>query len=508
MSAGTSSRGGRHRAGRAAAHALRLACLVLASLVAGCAGFRSERHMAPLFSELSTAGGGTEIEALGGSIRVRRAKPQGSITQWAVRPLVMRDEKPDGDFVMRYLTPFGRAERKGPDFGWYLLPVTLYSRHERVDAPSEFTLITLPGIYWSRTADGRILRAWFPFGGVFERFLSFDRFEFVLFPLYARSERSGRTTTHVLWPFFSRTTGAGGLSWRLWPLIGHDSYEGRYARWFALWPVFQWDRERLWAAPEDQERRWFVFPFYGEAHRRNFESHTLLWPFFGWASNPDNGFWAWDGPWPLVRFERDPEHDVERSRLWPLWSYYHGDGLDSTWVLWPVINLRHEEYEHAIKDAFFVLPFWQAWQRRDDDTGASSWQRLWPLYQLDRPAPEQARISFPALNPLWRTEEIEEMYAWIWELFARETDHEKLSERSWLGLWRREKDADEDRRSLAFLWARRDWRDSADRRVRDHSLFFGLLRWRTREDGMLRGLPPALPGPGWPLERSPRGKAP
>ncbi len=482
--------------------------LCAASLAGGCAGFGSERHIAPLFSELSTAGGGVEQEALGGAIRVRRDKPDGLITQWAVRPIVIRDQKPGEDFVMRYLTPFGRAERAGPEFGWYLLPITYYGRHEHPDKPSEFTLITLPGIYWSRTEDGRILRAWFPFGGVFERFLSFDRLEFVLFPLWVRSERAGRNTTHLLWPFFSRTTGSGGPSWRIWPLIGNDIYEGRHEAWFFLWPLFQWKNDRLWAEPAEQEHRWLLFPLYGEAHQGSYSSHTVLWPFFGWASDPDTGMWSLDIPWPLFRFHDDPPNDTSRWRMWPLYSTYHGDGLDSTWVLWPIVNLRHEEYEHSTKDAFHVLPFWQSWISHDDDAGMKSWCRLWPLYQIDQPEEQHTRVAFPALNPLWRTPEIEDMYAWIWELYSHEGDKDLRRERSWLGLYRREKDADEDRRSLAFLWARRDWHDSADRRVSDYSLLLGLIRWRTREDGMLRGLPPAVPGPGWPLERSQRKKAP
>ena len=482
--------------------------LTASLFVSACAGFRSERHIAPLYSELSTAGGGTEVEALGGAVRVRRDRPDGLVTQWAVRPLVIRDQRQGEDFVMRFLTPFGRAERAGPEYGWYLLPVTLYNRHEHENAPSEYTLITLPGIYWSRTADGRTLRAWFPFGGVFERFLSYDRLEFVLFPLWVRSQRAGRVTSHYLWPIFSRTSGAGGPSWRVWPLIGNDIYEGRHEQWFLFWPFFQWEHNRLWATPEDQEWYWMVLPLYGEARHGTYESHSVLWPFFGWSRNPQTGFWAWDGPWPLVRFMRDPEHDVSRSRLWPLYSTYHGDGLDSTWYLWPIINVRHEEYETATKDAFHVLPFWQSWKRLDDEAGRSSWSRLWPLFVVDQPEPERTRVAFPSLNPLWRTQEIEDMYAWMWELYTHEKDHGMVHERSWLGLYRREKDSDEDRRSFSLLWAQRDWRDAQNRKVSDHSVLLGLIRWRTREDGMLRGLPPALPGPGWPLERSPRKKAP
>ena len=187
------------------------------------------------------------------------------------------------------------------------------------------------------------------------------------------------------------------------------------------------------------------------------------------------------------------------------WSFVE---RDSTSVLFPIITLRHEEYEHSTKDSFFVLPFWQAWQRHDAEEGETSWRRLWPLYQVDEPVEGHRRVAFPSLNPLWRTEEIEDMYAWLWELFARETQPGIVRERSWLGLYRHEKDADEDRMSFAFLWGKRDWHDAQDRKVTDHSLLLGLIRWRTREDGMFQGLPPAMPGPGWPLERTPRKKAP
>jgi hypothetical protein len=38
--------------------------------------------------------------------------------------------------------------------------------------------------------------------------------------------------------------------------------------------------------------------------------------------------------------------------------------------------------------------------------------------------------------------------------------------------------------------------------VRETSLLFGLLRWRSRGSDSLEWMLPALPGPGWPLERS------
>jgi hypothetical protein len=78
-----------------------------------------------------------------------------------------------------------------------------------------------------------------------------------------------------------------------------------------------------------------------------------------------------------------------------------------------------------------------------------------------------------------------------------------VKERTWLGLWRREKDADEDRSSLVGVWAGRRYRENGGA-VHETSILFGLIRWRTREDGGFELLWPSLPGPGWPLQRTPR----
>lgn len=488
--------------GRGARDAWRAApALVLLLVTASCATFGTERHLAPIFTELSTAGGGVEIEALGGAVRVRRTTPGGFFEQWALRPFVIHDREPNGHTLTRFLTPLGHARDQDSEYTWQLLPVTRYDRTTHPDGDTEWTLITLPGIYWARTRDGRTLRAWFPFGGVFENFLSFDRLEFVLFPLFARSERAGRITYHFLFPIFAYTYGNGGPSGRFWPFYGRSKFEGSYDRGFVLWPIFHWQHNNLSLPPEKQEHKWMVFPLVGGSRRGTYRATTLLWPFFGYARDPATSFWSWDGPWPLVRFLRSPEEGVSRSRVWPFYSHYQGDGLESTWYLWPIFNERHEEYEKASKNSVYVLPFWQSWKRVDADAGRSSFEKLWPLFQTDRSAPQSRSFAFPALNPLWRTPEIDDMYAWIYELYTRKRDHDHVSERSWLGLWRRETDAAEDRASFVGLWARRRYRAEHEN-VTEVSTLFGLLRWRIRASRSVEWLSPALPGPGWPLARA------
>ena len=78
--------------------------------------------------------------------------------------------------------------------------------------------------------------------------------------------------------------------------------------------------------------------------------------------------------------------------------------------------------------------------------------------------------------------------------------HANVKERSWGGLWRREADENEDRSSLAGLWANRAyWEDGAARgRLLDAVRPDPIPQLRSRAGGSWL---PAFPGPGWPIHR-------
>jgi hypothetical protein len=195
-----------------------LLALVAGVAGTGCAGFRDARHLAPIYSEVSTAGGGREIDALGGAVIVRRSDVDGPVDYWGFRPLVTWRRQKPGHTLTWFLAPFGSSRRSPERFTWQLLPIARYDKRRTDAGGFEWTFLALPGIYWSRFEDGRTVRAWFPFGGRVERFLSFDRLDFVLWPLFTRSERQGRINWHFLWPFFGYSQGTGAGSWRFWPL--------------------------------------------------------------------------------------------------------------------------------------------------------------------------------------------------------------------------------------------------------------------------------------------------
>ncbi len=496
---------------------LALSCSALLS--SGCAGPSAEQHLAPLYTHISLASGGVEHEGLAGATIARRTSVDGPLTQWGLRPLFnhypegnyLDEHHPDGERRSRtqFLYPFGRVMRGGGEFSWWLIPITDYRRENSAEG-RKWSLLTVPGIYLGRFPDGRRSHAWFPFVGHIEELFTWDQMDFVLWPLWMRSERQGRTTYHALWPFFSWTVAPDGGGWRAWPLVGHSWVDDRYDRWWGLWPIINYNKENLKASPRYHQTQWTIFPFIGHTKQGTLRSTSVLWPFFGYAHDSATGFWAWDGPWPLVRIMRPGDQtlvplpsnasEASRTRFWPFWSNYQGDGLDSTWYAWPLINKREETYMLGHREALLILPFWQSFERQDKDGKQVVYEKLWPLYQYER-EDQTHRYLFPQLNPLIRWPDLDENYSWMYELYKAEIGPEVAHERGFLGLWRRERDLDEERTYVSGLWSRRVY-SRGEESISEQSLLFGLLRWRSSSSDGLSWLPPAVPGPGWPIRRS------
>ncbi len=484
--------------GRSRAVLLTLCCCTSS----GCATFAQDVHLAPLFSNLSMAGGGRELEAVAGAVRVRHASPEAPWRDWALRPLVMEARDERGDSLMHFLVPLGTHQVRGNEVTTQFLPLFRYQEDLDQHGHLQWKLLALPGILWSQDDSGRVVRALFPIGGRIERSFTFDRIDFVLWPLYIKTQREGRTTTHVLYPIFAWSTKEGlPPSWRFWPLYGVSRTENVERR-FWLWPLLHTQKNRLRWEPQAQEERFMLFPLFGHSRKGSLTSNTVLWPFFGWSSDPSTGFWSWDGPWPLVRVQRPGSSgEAERTRFWPFYSNFKGDDLDSTWYLWPFVNSRTSLHVNVVRTGENVVPIWQRWTEVDSQgSEVADWTKLWPLYQ-EHSDPSGARLALPALNPLWYTPVFDDGYAWIYELYSRDWKPGLSRERSWGGLWKREVDAFERRSYLTGLWARRRFREDGEG-VSETSLLFGLLRWRSRAGHFDGFLAPAPPGPGFPMGRS------
>ncbi len=471
--------------------------------------------LAPLHSRLSKAGGGTGSESLFGMVTSDRSDPGGPIDAWAVRPFTGWTREPDGEpgpppganarWRSEILYPLGRSTSGVRTSSSWFLPLYFWRSRETAKAGRRSTLLTLPGLWWARDEAGGGSFAWFPFFGHVEDFLTYEEIRFFLFPLYSTAKRDGKKSTHFLFPVLGWTRGGGEKSTRLWPFWVHSEIEGFHDRTSVLWPFVHWQTNSIHRGEASTEHKWMVWPLYGRTRRGSYRSHTLLWPFFGWASDPRAEFWALDAPWPLVRLQSGGKwpRAANRTRVWPFYSHFETKELEWwTWA-WPFVHRRREVRQDSRRDSFHVFPFWQSVRTRDsDDREISSWWKLWPLAQRRRTGPSE-RLSVLAPFPFHWDPTFDHYWSWPLELWTVEREKEERirRERSWGGLWLRERDAHEDRRYLSGLFSRRTYREEGAV-VRETSLLFGLIRWRSMEESGTALLAPSFPGPGWPAERS------
>lgn len=479
-----------------------LSCALSAFVATGCATFDEDRYIAPLYSEHSIAGGGRQIEALGGMVIQRRDELDGPVRFAGIRPLYIQ-EKPKGQpRVTEFLTPLGRAYESENEYTWAFAPIARFSRQRDPEGGTRWSFLSLPGLYFSGYPDGRKSRAWFPFAGRIHGFMTWDDMLFVLWPIFIRSTHGSYTNYHVLFPVISWTRGEGASGWRVWPIYGEKHLDQIADRWFFLWPFFQHQDNNLKSSEPNQQKHWMLWPLFGVTRQGTRTSYMFLWPFFGFAHDPRTGFWAYDGPWPIVRIQRTGEdRGIHRTRFWPLYSNYEYDkeGMHSRWFLWPFFNKREETYFGGKKQSKVIIPFYHNYEQDSEYGGRTRYRKVWPFFQSEENATGKA-WSTPVLNPLWRFPRIERQWDWIYQLYTKATDGELVRERSWLGLYRREKDLNEERRYLSVLWSNRRYVADGEP-VSETSLLFGFLRWRSRPSDSLELLMPAFPGPGWPIER-------
>ncbi len=487
--------------------------ICIAVSTSACVAANGDVSLAPLYTRASSAGGGTATEALFGAWTAGRSSPDGPIDAWALRPFFGWTREPEGAtgppplanarWRAEYLYPLGRVTAGERTSTSWLLPIYVWRARDTAHGGRRTILLALPGIWWAEDEEKLQSFAWFPFYGHIEDFGTYDEIRFVLFPVYASGERDGKYTKHVLFPIIGWGHGGGLSSFRVWPLWMHAEVEGFYDRSNILWPFVHWQTNDMHLGPGSTEKLWMVWPLVGRTRRGTYRSTTVLWPFFGWASDPRADFWAVDAPWPFVRIQSGGKNPLaeQRFRVWPFYSHFEEGGLETWSVLWPFVHVRKEEYSTSQRRSTFVFPFWQSWRRESTSGEESSWWKLWPLAQR-RDQSGRDRLSVLAPYPFHWDPIFDFYYAWPFELWVVESgaDHVRR-ERSFGGLWRRERDAHEDRRSLSGLFARRTYR-SDGRLVHETSLLFGLVRWRSMEGEGTALLAPALPGPGWPGERS------
>jgi len=210
------------------------------------------------------------------------------------------------------------------------------------------------------------------------------------FPFYLRSSSPKRSSTHVLWPFFSHIHDRekGYKEWNYpWPLFrkveGENRYSNKYLpfyadeksgdfrkRWF-LWPIYKIEEtsaadfsrrrdrvlfflfsnmdEKQPGEPWKNKKRIAFWPFFTYEQKqgtRDFFLFSLAEPFF-----PENEVIArnWGPLWRIYQHRYDENRDIEVSSF--LWNLYWKErrSQDLAWELFPLVRYRHEKGTKDLK---------------------------------------------------------------------------------------------------------------------------------------------------------------
>ena len=347
----------------------------------------------------------------------------------------------------QFLWPFGRTLATGGGYRTHrVFPFWWWRSQESAeDGEREIDWYAVFPLFWGGSrktpnTDGKSENyfGFFPFYADLPQFLTYDRFFAVLFPLYFRTEKQGRTSNQFLWPFAGWSTGPGGRGFvRLLPFLSYRWRPGFHWRLAVLYPFLTWATENL--DTDDPVHQFFFLPFWGrmrsESGRTN--AWTALWPLFAEHRIGDR-FYRRDIFWLLWRYiiDRSPNSQVEQTSFFPFYTRTTTDNQYSHSILWPFIWLRrYEDPEGTLRQHWFLPFYWQTHREYADGRGDSSLWHAWPLasYESEPRAPEPGRKTgatpfatsdFRLLDP-WplrrsSADGIREHYDWAWTLWRRQ----------------------------------------------------------------------------------------
>lgn len=368
-----------------------LAAVLAATLAAGCAGPRVGRTVdssLPGYTDDSVA---AVREA--GPFYERVETAEGGVRS-SYRPFLhTRIDTPDGGRAREFLWPIYADRLQNERFDWRFL--LTWGRDADVgDRNSPWYVWVMPLWFQGRGKTGEDYAALFPIGGTMRDFLTYDKFRFILWPIWSEAERNGIHSTYWFWPIFSRAEGKGHHNLRVFPFWGRARKDGEWNRRFILWPL--WNEAEYFRNGEPDGSGWVLVPVYGHTRRSTAEAWYVIPPFFGVSRG--RGRFEGDrqilAPWPFVRVS--DVRGTHKRHFYPFYATTWTTNSSTTHVLWPFWRHDHDESRSAIRDDWSLAPlFHRSVVRRpggDGEEAASdaaagapgepvrSYTRLWPLF--------------------------------------------------------------------------------------------------------------------------------
>lgn len=244
-------------------------------------------------------------------------------------------------------------------------------------------------LYFSHETDtpADTYHALLPIAGQIKYRLGFDRISWVLFPLFAQTQKKETLTTYTPWPIVRTVRGAAN-GFELWPLFGSTSGPGPARHLFALWPLI-WHNvvEPKPDAPEGTApgTESGFLPFYTRESAPGLISENYIWPFFGRTDRTlPTRYSEQRYFWPFLVQCRGDDHYV--NRWGPFFTHSNVKGEDSKWVLWPLWHQKRwqDGDTDQQKTQFFYFLYWSLYETSDSRPLAPpAYKRhLWPVVSI------------------------------------------------------------------------------------------------------------------------------
>ncbi|MCE9613747.1 MAG: hypothetical protein K8T26_05690 [Lentisphaerae bacterium] len=459
-----------------------LALPLLLVLVSGCASVPRtvDRPAAvPAWDAGFVASGDRTLHGEG---RVRAAGPlyesqasTNGMTFGAVRPFYSVVTDPARERTNRdLLWPVGHIRNTRTEREWHFL-LGYGIDWDRDDPLSRYRFWVVPIAFSGRDREGERYHALFPVGGNLREFLGRDRISFVLWPIYAHAVTKDLESHHIVWPIVSWSKGDTEHGYRVFPLYGHYTDEGRLSKRFVLWPI--WTSVQ-YEYPKEKGSGFILFPLFGHVRTTRQNGWMFLPPFFRWSKSEDTT--QANLPWPIVHYTRGKT--VRKVNVWPLWGTRSDKHIHRTYVLWPISRFDRLERADGEYRQGRVLPFFYYDSLRTPTNRPSAaaggllsalllpapastspapavavapgtvrarYVKLWPLFTYRRDG-DTSLFGTLALWPLKQSPAIERNWAPIWTFYRVQREGAAREEELLWGLWRRTAGADGSRRAALF----------------------------------------------------------
>jgi hypothetical protein len=394
--------------------------------------------------------------------------PEASYT--AVSPFFFsRTEKKTGDAVTELLWPYGTSKRRGEEERTRLSP---FFESNKDESPKW----NLFSIYGGRSSKGESYGGIFPFAGTLKERFGHDEGSFLLFPLFAQNRRDENTTTHILWPFFSFTTGPTEEGFRAWPFFGWKNEKGRMESSFIAWPF--WVEKRKGLDTENPKHFWMLFPFYGETTSPDRDSWVALWPFIHYAKDKEHDYTTFS-LFPLLNITQGS--DREAFKLLPLFGYEKTKSSNSSFIVAPFIyGTKSKQSRNYTEKQTRWLLFSKDWERTWIKEGKTAkLTHVWPFLHYKKSRKGVVQVAFPSIFP-----RVSDSFQRNWPFLTlfgyRKAEDGRVAGSLLWNLFTYERDEQYSSMELAYIF---DYSEDRASDTKEFKLLKGLFSYRTTGEG-------------------------